>query len=172
MQRPPCTTMALALAAALLAAGCSTQQPRAGVDEKAYYYSSRTTAPAPAVVRRGEPPPVAAVPAPTQRVVYFDYDRYDVKPEYRGVVQAHADYLRGDPRRSVVLQGHTDERGGTEYNLALGQRRAEAVRRSLLLLGVSDAQVEAISYGKEKPASTEHSERGWQRNRRVEFDYR
>lgn len=173
MHRPTLST-AFVLAAAL-AAGCSSTAPRSGEDEKAYYYSHRSApAPASAVVRRAPPAPALApaVAEPSQRIVYFDFDQYDVKTEYRDVVRTHAEYLRARTDRSLVLQGHADERGGTAYNLALGQRRADAVRRALVLQGVPDARIEAISYGNEKPASAERSERGYQLNRRVEFDYR
>ncbi|QLQ01086.1 MAG: peptidoglycan-associated lipoprotein Pal [Burkholderiaceae bacterium] len=105
-------------------------------------------------------------------VVYFDFDSYVVKPEYQGVVEAQARFLRADPKRRAVLEGHTDERGGREYNLALGQKRAEAVARALALLGVNSSQVEAVSYGKEKPAVEGHDEAAWAKNRRVEVKYR
>lgn len=106
------------------------------------------------------------------RVVYFDYDSYVVKDTYRAVVTANAQYLRSNPQTRVVLEGNTDERGSTEYNLALGQKRAEAVRQALLLLGVSDMQVEAVSYGKERPAVSGSGEQAWAKNRRVDFSYR
>lgn len=82
------------------------------------------------------------------RLVYFDYDSYVIKPEFQALIDAHARYIKADGKRKVVIEGHTDERGGREYNLALGQRRAEAVRRSLGLLGVADGQIEAVSFGK------------------------
>jgi len=88
------------------------------------------------------------------------------------VVESHARFLRASQARKVMLEGHTDERGGREYNLALGQKRAEAVRRALGLLGVGDAQVEAVSFGEEKPAATGADEGAWAKNRRVEFKYR
>ncbi|RPE70696.1 peptidoglycan-associated lipoprotein [Tibeticola sediminis] len=111
-------------------------------------------------------------PAATAHVIYFDFDSYVVKPEFQSVVEAHARYLRADPKRHAVLEGHTDERGGREYNLALGQKRAEAVARALSLLGVGSAQVEAVSFGKEKPAVDGHDEAAWAKNRRVEIKYR
>ncbi len=87
------------------------------------------------------------------RIVYFDFDSFVIKPEFQSVIEAHARFLKANPQaRRACIEGHTDERGGREYNLALGQKRAEAVRRALGLLGVGDAQVEAVSYGKEKPA--------------------
>lgn len=105
-------------------------------------------------------------------VVYFDYDSYVLKPEFQSVVETQARYLRADAKRKAMLEGHTDERGGREYNLALGQRRAEAVGRALALLGVPGAQVEAVSFGKEKPAVAGSSEDAMAKNRRVEVKYR
>jgi peptidoglycan-associated lipoprotein len=105
-------------------------------------------------------------------VVYFDYDSYVVKPEYQSVVESQARYLRADSKRKAMLEGHTDERGGREYNLALGQRRAEAVAKALALLGVTAVQVEAVSFGKEKPAVSGSDEAAMEKNRRVEVKYR
>ncbi|NDE25780.1 MAG: OmpA family protein, partial [Betaproteobacteria bacterium] len=87
-------------------------------------------------------------------VVYFDYDSFALKPEARAVLERNAAHLQANKQFKVQLEGHTDERGGREYNLALGQKRAETVRRALTLLGVSDAQLEAVSFGKEKPAAS------------------
>jgi peptidoglycan-associated lipoprotein len=114
----------------------------------------------------------AAQPAGMARVIYFDYDSFDVRPEFRATLEAHARYLAANRSRRVALEGHTDERGGREYNLALGQKRAEAVRRSLSLLGVTEAQMEAVSFGEEKPAAVGMDEASFARNRRVEFTYR
>lgn len=107
-----------------------------------------------------------------KRSVYFDLDKYDVKDEFKPLIEAHGKYLASHPNRKVVIQGNTDERGGSEYNLALGQKRAEAVRRALAVSGVSDGQMEAVSYGEEKPAVQGGSEEAWSRNRRVELTYR
>src|SRR6476661_2135196 len=111
-------------------------------------------------------------PVNVSRLVYFDYDSFNLKPESQSVIEAHAKFLRANAQRKVSLEGHTDERGGREYNLALGQKRAEAVRRALSLLGVGDAQMEAVSFGKEKPAATGSDEAAWAQNRRVEIVYR
>jgi peptidoglycan-associated lipoprotein len=111
-------------------------------------------------------------PAGVANVVYFDYDSFTVKPESQSVLEAHARFLRADASRRANLEGHTDERGGREYNLALGQKRAEAVRRALGALGVSDAQMEAVSFGKEKPADSAGTEAAFAKNRRVELTYR
>ena len=106
------------------------------------------------------------------RVVYFDYDSFVIRPEFQSVIDAHAKYIRADKARKVMIEGHTDERGGREYNLALGQKRAEAVRRALGLLGVADSQMEAVSFGKEKPAAAGSSETAYEKNRRAEISYR
>jgi len=111
-------------------------------------------------------------PANVARIVYFDYDSYVIKPEFQNLIEAHARFLKANKGRKVAIEGHTDERGGREYNLALGQRRAEAVRRSLGLLGVPDSQVEAVSFGKEKPAAPGSDEAAWAQNRRAEIAYR
>jgi peptidoglycan-associated lipoprotein len=106
------------------------------------------------------------------RIVYFDYDSYAVKPNDQAVIDANARYLNADKSRRAVVEGHTDDRGGREYNLALGQKRAESVRRSLGLLGVADAQLEAVSFGKEKPAMQGSDEAALAKNRRAEVSYR
>ena len=113
-----------------------------------------------------------AGPANTTKVIYFDFDSYVVKPEFQGAIEAHAKYLTANKARKMAIEGHTDERGGREYNLALGQKRAEAVRRALGLLGVADAQVEAVSFGKEKPAVPGSDEEAMAKNRRAELNYR
>lgn len=117
-------------------------------------------------------PSTANPPDALSRVVFFDYDSFEVKPEFAGLLEANARYLQADSKRLVSLEGHTDERGGREYNLALGQKRAEAVRRRLNLLGVNDRQIEAVSFGEEKPAETGYSEAAYAKNRRVEFRFR
>lgn len=104
--------------------------------------------------------------------VYFDFDKYVVKPEYQNVIENNANYLKADPRRHAVVEGNTDDRGSAEYNLALGQRRSEAVVRALELLGVKDSQLEAISYGKEKPKAQGTSEEARAENRRADIAYR
>lgn len=106
------------------------------------------------------------------RVVLFDFDSFVVKSDAQGLVDANAQFIKADASRKVTVEGHTDERGGREYNLALGQKRAEAVRRSLNLLGVSDNQVEAVSFGEEKPAVSGNNEAAYSQNRRAELSYR
>ncbi|MCW5222113.1 peptidoglycan-associated lipoprotein Pal [Verminephrobacter aporrectodeae] len=114
----------------------------------------------------------AAGPVGVARIVYFDYDSYVIRPEFQPLIEAHSRYLQAAGNRKLMLEGHTDERGGREYNLALGQKRAEAVRRALGLLGVPERQVEAVSFGKEKPAVQGSTEDVHAQNRRVELSYR
>jgi peptidoglycan-associated lipoprotein len=111
-------------------------------------------------------------PVGVARIIYFDFDSYTVKPEFQQLIDGHARFLKANPNRRVSIEGHTDERGGREYNLALGQKRSEAVRRALVLVGVSDAQIEAVSFGKEKPAAQGSGEDVWAQNRRAEITYR
>lgn len=106
-----------------------------------------------------------------KRSVYFDFDAYTVKDEYKPLVTSHADHLSHHKDRKIVIQGNTDERGSSEYNLALGQKRAEAVRRSLMAMGVAGEQMEAISFGKEKPKATGSDEAAWAENRRADIVY-
>jgi peptidoglycan-associated lipoprotein len=185
--RPWAHWLAAGLAAGLLAAcGSSVKldevpvSDRAGVsvDAIASQGAGGTAGAAAAVDQRGVagvqvPSEVAGQPPATlARLVYFDYDSYTVRPEFAALLESHARFLNADRQRRVVLEGHTDERGGREYNLALGQKRAEAVRRAMGLLGVSDAQMEAVSFGKEKPANPASTEEAYSQNRRVELNYR
>lgn len=111
-------------------------------------------------------------PADLGRVLYFDYDDFSVRAEFAPLIESHARVLNNDRQRRIALEGHTDDRGGREYNLALGQKRADAVRRSLALLGVTEDQMEAVSFGEEKPASAGSDENAYSLNRRVELTYR
>ena len=111
----------------------------------------------------------AMMAAPSQRIVYFDFDSYAIKDEFKGVIDGHARALAASRDKRMVVEGHTDERGGREYNLALGQKRAEAVVRSLELLGVGGQQLEAVSFGEERPAVQGSDETAWARNRRAEL---
>ncbi len=104
-------------------------------------------------------------------VIYFDYDKSDIKSEYVSVVAAHAKFLNGGANRKVRLEGHTDERGSREYNIGLGERRAQAVRRALLLQGVREDQITTVSYGEERPAAAGSDEAAYAKNRRVELVY-
>ena len=105
------------------------------------------------------------------RTVYFGYDEFAIKPPYVALVEQHGQYLADHPLVAVHIAGRTDERGGAEYNLALGQKRAEAVLHSLKIYGVQDAQMEAVSYGKEKPLAAGHDEAAWAQNRRADLEY-
>lgn len=169
---------ALALLAAAALAGCSSTK----LDEPAPV-ESRTVTPAtsgngaganttPTAETKVQTVDLAAQAAQAVsklRVVYFDFDSYVVKPDFQNVIEAHAKRLSVDPKVALRLEGHTDERGGSEYNLALGQRRAEAVAKSLALVGVAAARVEPVSFGKERPAEQGTGEAVWAKNRRVEL---
>jgi peptidoglycan-associated lipoprotein len=111
----------------------------------------------------------AAAAAKLGRVVYFDYDSFAVKDDFRGLVEAHAKVLAATKGKRLLIEGHTDERGGREYNLALGQKRAEAVAKAMILLGATEAQIEAVSFGKERPSNEGHDEAAWAQNRRAEL---
>jgi peptidoglycan-associated lipoprotein len=167
--------LCVAAASALLMAGCASKVPLA--DDKGVPVESRTgTAPGAgaggagagqsgvATVNAGS---TAGTSAP--RVVYFDFDSYTIKDEYRGLIEANAKALAGAKAKRMTVEGHTDERGGREYNLALGQKRAETVARAMSLLGVSADQVEAVSFGKERPAAQGSDEAAWAKNRRAEI---
>ena len=107
----------------------------------------------------------------SKRVIYFDFDTDAVRPDYAALIQAHASYLAQNRNRKVRLEGHADERGSREYNMALGQRRANAVRKATTVLGVGNERIETISFGEDKPKSTGHDESSWAQNRRVEILY-
>ena len=103
------------------------------------------------------------------RVVYFDFDSFSIKDDFRPVVEGNAKLLAANKQKRMTIEGHTDERGGREYNLALGQKRAEAVQKALLLLGVGEVQIESVSYGEERPAAQGSDEAAWAKNRRAEL---
>jgi peptidoglycan-associated lipoprotein len=105
------------------------------------------------------------------RTIYFEFDSSEVKSDYNALITAHARYLAANPSTRVRLEGNTDERGSREYNIGLGERRSQSVRRALTLQGVSDAQITTVSYGEERPAVTGHTEEAWARNRRVDIVY-
>ena len=106
-----------------------------------------------------------------QRSIYYDLDSYEVKDQYKPLVEAHARYLRENPNAKMLIQGNADERGSREYNVALGQRRSDNVKKMLMLLGAREAQVESVSLGEEKPMCAEHSEECWAKNRRGDLLY-
>jgi peptidoglycan-associated lipoprotein len=107
----------------------------------------------------------------SKRIIYFDLDKDSVKPEYAALIQAHATFLANSKKRKIRLEGHADERGSREYNMALGQRRGDAVRRAASALGVNNDRMETVSFGEDKPKATGHDEAAWAQNRRVEIVY-
>jgi peptidoglycan-associated lipoprotein len=111
-------------------------------------------------------------PANVGKIIYFDFDSYLVKPEYASVINAHVQFLSSRKTSKISVEGHTDSSGGREYNLALGQKRAEAVRRAMALSGLNESQIEAVSFGKEKPADLGSDDTAAAKNRRAEISYR
>ena len=169
---------ALMLAAALAACGSNVKlddvpvESRTGTSASTASGTGNGTATAVAPVEIMSTSNAGGGPVGIAKIIYFDYDSFTLKPEFQGAVEAHAKYMAANKTRKLAIEGHTDERGGREYNLALGQKRAEAVRRALGLLGVTDPQVEAVSFGKEKPAATGADEAAFAKNRRAELNYR
>jgi peptidoglycan-associated lipoprotein len=166
----------LALCALALAA-CTTNHPAAPVVDA----GPGTTTQNPSDANGGAIPQVQPTEAGPEgpmegllgtRSIYFDLDSYVVKDEFRRVVEAHSDYLKSHPGRKVTLEGNADERGSSEYNLALGQKRSEAVKSMMRVLGVPENQLEAVSFGKERPKNPGHDEAAWAENRRVDISYR
>ena len=168
--------LALALAAALAGCASGVKLDEVPVEDRAGQAGPGPTTPGGQTqvqpVQADTANANQAGPQNVARTIYFDYDSYVIKPEFQSLIEAHARFLKQNGARHIVIEGHTDERGGREYNLALGQRRSEAVRRALELLGVRDTQVEAVSFGKEKPAVQGSDEQAWAKNRRAEIAYR
>ena len=162
---------AIAIASGMFIGGCSSEPPKAMAKN-----------PAPAskpVAAAAMAAPVASVETDEQKIAraiktladnsfYFDFDDYSIKPQYQNLVKQNSQLLMDTPKMSISIVGNADERGSSEYNLALGQKRAESVKRALRGLGVADERLEAISYGKEKPRATCHEEKCWAENRRVD----
>jgi peptidoglycan-associated lipoprotein len=178
MQKPIHTLLVLVGVAAL--AACSTPvplQPQADVPVESRALGAGANAGANAGAGQTPQSQVAAVDlsknatgaTSVQRVVYFDYDSFAIKDDYQPVVEGNAKALVANRGKRIAIEGHTDDRGGREYNLALGQKRAEAVARAMLLSGVTAAQIEAVSFGKERPAVTGSDEAAWAKNRRAEL---
>ena len=174
---------ALIVAAFVFAlAGCSSvnldEQPAAPIVDATAATDTKTgpdpraVAPVDAQAGRGLDPLNDPNNPLSKRSVFFDFDSFVVKSEYQPIVQTHGSYLGTNKQRRVTVEGHTDERGGREYNLALGQKRAEAVKQRLMLLGVVDSQVETVSFGEEKPRGSGSSEDAWAQNRRADLNYR
>lgn len=184
MKTPRLPTLAALCAAVLLAACGSTVKldetpvetrtpvPVANIGKGG---AGATTAPvaqsqvATVNVGQGAAATAAAAALAAGRVIYFDFDSFVVRDDAKPVIDAHAKALAANKARKLTVEGHTDERGGREYNLALGQKRAEAVTRALSLLGASEAQLEAVSYGEERPAAQGSDEAAWAKNRRAEL---
>ena len=172
---------ALIIATALLAAACASQDPKttAQVDDKSKPIgdsskpgdSSRVTPTPPPRDIAGDPLKDPNSPL-AKRSVYFEYDSNSVKDEYRNLITAHSRYMTADKKEARMrIEGNCDERGSREYNLALGQRRAEAVKKVMTVLGVQDGRVETISFGEEKPKAIGHDESSWAQNRRADIKY-
>jgi len=107
----------------------------------------------------------------SKRQIFIEYDKFEIKAEYKGLVEAHDKYLRENPSAKMLIQGNADERGSREYNVSLGQRRSDTVKRALILLGAKDSQIESVSLGEEKPVCTDHAEGCWAKNRRDDMLY-
>lgn len=154
----------------LVLGGCAGQS----VKEPAQI-AQKTTAAAPSNQNQNQTSTVDPLSDPnsilSKRSIYFDLDKYAVQDSYKPVLQAHAQYLSGHAGTRVTIEGNTDERGSSEYNLALGNRRAESVKKVLAVLGASDKQMEVVSLGKEKPKATCHEESCWTENRRADIVY-
>ena len=167
------------LFALLVLAGCaSTSEPEPEPEEP----MTEEPAPMPPPTVRPEPEPPTVDPdtgvpldpdsgEPIATVFYFDFDRSELQPRARTLLAGHARYLRDHPRERITIEGHTDERGTREYNLALGERRAAAVRSYLQSLGVRSSQLSTVSYGEERPVDPGHTESAWAKNRRAVLDY-
>jgi peptidoglycan-associated lipoprotein len=165
--------MLLALASVAVVAGCASPvklDKPVEVEKKDVTTTQTTTTDAgKSTVATTDQSNKLDAPITLDRVIYFDFDSYAVKDEFRPIVEAHANLLKKSSGAKEVAEGHTDERGGSEYNLALGQKRAEAVVKQMTVLGVGESQLEAVSYGKERPAVDGHDESAWAKNRRVEL---
>jgi peptidoglycan-associated lipoprotein len=165
------------LAVALLAAACASQEPKNTVAA-----SGATTAPAASTASAGVTRPetqsrIAGNPLHepnnilAQRSVYFDFDSYMAKDADQPLIQAHSRYLASHAEARVRIEGNCDERGSREYNLALGQRRAESVKKVMMVMGVPDSHVETVSFGEEKPMAAGHDEASWAKDRRDDIRY-
>jgi peptidoglycan-associated lipoprotein len=170
-----------AVMGAVLLAGCSSHKPRpttstAGTSvpaDQSQTSGADTSGAYGAAIANGSGEGVAGPSAGQlkNRTVYFDFDSSEIRSDYTSLIAAHARYLASNASIRVRIEGNTDERGSREYNIGLGERRAQAVRRALLLQGVAESQITTVSYGEERPAVTGHSEEAWARNRRANIVY-
>jgi peptidoglycan-associated lipoprotein len=172
----------VAVIGAALLAGCSSHKPKptnASTEGSAVPTDQSSTTGADtsgaygAAVANGSGAGVAGPNAGLlkNRVIYFDFDSSEIRSDYTAQITAHAHYLASNASIRVRIEGNTDERGSREYNIGLGERRAQAVRRALMLQGVAESQITTVSYGEERPAVTGHTEEAWSRNRRAEIVY-
>ncbi|MHB8666825.1 MAG: peptidoglycan-associated lipoprotein Pal [Burkholderiales bacterium] len=167
----------LALFAMALLAGCASTPPvqsKAGVEDRTPTANAQpggTVTPVAPKAAQQENPLKDPNNILSKRSVYYDFDKYDIKDQYRPMIEAHAHYLMQHPGEKMLIQGNTDERGSREYNIALGQRRADGVKKMLELLGVKDSQIEAVSLGEEKPRCTDKTEACYAQNRRSDMLY-
>ncbi|MGE0358581.1 MAG: peptidoglycan-associated lipoprotein Pal [Burkholderiales bacterium] len=168
----------LSIAMATLVAACGSQEVRKDVPVADRTTPTQPTTPGTTPTTSPTAQPViTANPLKdpknilSKRSVYFDFDSNVVKEDYQGLVQAHAKYLMDKRGTNIKIEGNCDERGSREYNLALGQRRAEAVKKVMTVLGVQDGRIETVSFGEEKPAATGHDEAAWAQNRRSDIKY-
>ena len=161
---------------ALLVAGCSStpdsEQTGAPVDSRGSNDGKIATVTAGNMDSRKLPPELTDPKSIlSKRSIYFDYDKFEIKAEYKDLVAAHAKFLTNNRQFKMLIQGNTDERGSREYNLALGQKRADTIKKQLVLLGAREEQVESVSLGEEKPKSDGQSEAAWAENRRGDMLY-
>ncbi len=179
--------IAFAAMFAIVLAGCSTNPTTAPVEDKSAATDPATTAAPPGTGASTRPATTGGVSGSTtgagtgaaalrdpnnilsKRIIYFEFDSFVVADQFKPLVEAHARYLVGNRNARVTLQGHGDERGAREYNIALGQRRADAVKRMMTLLGAQEIQIETVSFGEEKPRNAGHDETAWAENRRVDI---
>lgn len=169
------SSLAIAGLTAVFLAACSSQPPAPEQKPAAVEERQPTANTAPVKSESIDPYSVAALKDPksplSKRSVFFDFDSFVVKDEFKPLLEQHGKFLAANPQIKMLIQGNADERGSREYNLALGQKRAEAVKKALLLLGGKEAQVESVSLGKEKPRCTESTEDCWAQNRRGDILY-
>jgi peptidoglycan-associated lipoprotein len=169
-----------AASAALLFSACTTtsEEPRTGADAQqpsATTPGAQPRHPMASVDPTGKKDSTSMLKDPnnmlSKRSIYYDYGKYEIKDEYRSIIEVHAKYLRENPGLKILIEGNADERGSREYNIALGQRRSDSLRKTLLVLGAKENQIESVSLGEEKPLCRDHAEDCWWKNRRGDIRY-